>query len=144
MPGEIDITHLRGKGCQAGEEELPEEGEEQPGKIQGKGDKQREGKEEPGDICCGKRGQDEQGHAICWRVKKYCSFIFHLDVQIDDGVVSHLMDMGFPLEACKKAVFNTNNQGVEPAMNWVMEHMGDPGKATIEKVQSSVARRCAN
>jgi ubiquitin carboxyl-terminal hydrolase 5/13 len=36
--------------------------------------------------------------------------------------------MGFPIEACKKAVFNTNNSGLESAMNWVMEHMEDPGK----------------
>lgn len=36
--------------------------------------------------------------------------------------------MGFPMEACKKAVFNTNNSGLESAMNWVMEHMEDPGE----------------
>ena len=48
-------------------------------------------------------------------------------VQLDEGVVAQLVEMGFPLEGCKKAVFNTNNSGVEPAMNWVMEHMGDPG-----------------
>ena len=37
------------------------------------------------------------------------------------------MDIGFPLEGCKKAVFHTKNAGVEAAMNWVMEHMEDPG-----------------
>ena len=37
------------------------------------------------------------------------------------------MDMGFPLEGCKKAVFHTKNAGAEAAMNWVMEHMEDPG-----------------
>lgn len=51
-------------------------------------------------------------------------------VQIDEAVVAQLMDMGFPLEGCKRAVFNTNNSGAEAAMNWVMEHMGDPDFAT--------------
>ena len=48
-------------------------------------------------------------------------------MQIDEAVVAQLVDMGFAVEGCKKAVFHTNNTGVEPAMNWVMEHMGDPG-----------------
>ena len=38
-----------------------------------------------------------------------------------------LVSMGFDMEGCKKAVYHTHNQGVEPAMNWVLEHMGDPG-----------------
>ena len=44
------------------------------------------------------------------------------------GIVSQLADMGFHVEACKKGVFHTKNAGVEPAMNWVMAHMDDPGK----------------
>lgn len=48
-------------------------------------------------------------------------------VALDEGVVMQLMSMGFNLEGCKKAVYHTHNQGVEPAMNWVLEHMGDPG-----------------
>ena len=31
MPDEIDISHLRAKGLQPGEEELPEQQQEQPG-----------------------------------------------------------------------------------------------------------------
>ena len=50
------------------------------------------------------------------------------EFQLDEGIVAQLMDMGFPLEGCKKAVFHTKNAGAEAAMNWVMEHMGDPGK----------------
>ena len=34
--------------------------------------------------------------------------------------------MGFSLEGCKKAAFHTKNAGVEAAMNWVLEHSGDP------------------
>ena len=32
-------------------------------------------------------------------------------IEINEGFVAQLMDMGFPLEACKKAVHFTNNQG---------------------------------
>lgn len=46
--------------------------------------------------------------------------------QLDEGVIAQLVDMGFPLEGCKKAVFHTKNAGAEAAMNWVMEHMEDP------------------
>jgi ubiquitin carboxyl-terminal hydrolase 5/13 len=45
---------------------------------------------------------------------------------LDDGIVGQLVEMGFSLEGCKRAVFQTKNAGIEPAMNWVMEHMGDP------------------
>lgn len=46
-------------------------------------------------------------------------------VRIDDNLVSQLLGMGFPLEACQKAVYYTNNAGLEVATNWVMEHIGD-------------------
>lgn len=46
-------------------------------------------------------------------------------IQIDETLVTQLVEMGFPIEGCKKAVYNTNNSGIETAMNWVMEHMGD-------------------
>ena len=48
-------------------------------------------------------------------------------MNIDESLVAQLVEMGFPVEGCRKAVYNTQNQGIEPAMNWVMEHMGDPG-----------------
>lgn len=35
------------------------------------------------------------------------------------------MEMGFPQEACKKALFFTKNAGMEPATEWIMEHMAD-------------------
>lgn len=47
------------------------------------------------------------------------------EVRIDEATVQQLADMGFNVEGCKKAVYNTNNSGVESAMNWVMEHMED-------------------
>lgn len=40
-------------------------------------------------------------------------------------VLSSLQDMGFPAEACKKAIFFTKNAGLETATNWLMEHIAD-------------------
>lgn len=49
-------------------------------------------------------------------------------MEICEVTVGQLVDMGFPREACTKAVFHTKNQGVEVAMNWIMEHIDDPGR----------------
>ena len=46
---------------------------------------------------------------------------------LDDSTVSQLCEMGFPLEACRKAVYYTGNTGIDAAMNWVMGHMDDAG-----------------
>ncbi|KAJ8722252.1 hypothetical protein PYW08_004654 [Mythimna loreyi] len=43
----------------------------------------------------------------------------------DEALLAQLLDMGFPLEACKKALYYTNNSGMEAASNWLMEHMTD-------------------
>ncbi|KAK7487678.1 hypothetical protein BaRGS_00021097 [Batillaria attramentaria] len=77
VPDELDLSQLRGKGKQPGEEELPAECPQEP------------------------------------------------DVKIDGAIVGQLVEMGFAPEGCKKAVFHTKSSGIEPAMNWVMEHMGD-------------------
>lgn len=47
---------------------------------------------------------------------------------LDESMVSQLAEMGFPLEACRKAVYYTGNTGIDSAMNWVMGHMDDAGK----------------
>lgn len=39
-----------------------------------------------------------------------------------------LAEMGFPLEACRKAVYYTGNMGPEMAFNWIIAHMEEPGK----------------
>ncbi|CAH0715342.1 unnamed protein product, partial [Brenthis ino] len=39
--------------------------------------------------------------------------------------MTKLLDMGFPIEACKKSLYYTNNSGMEAASNWLMEHMTD-------------------
>ena len=43
----------------------------------------------------------------------------------DEAVLDQLVDMGFSRNGCTRALHETKNSGVEAAMNWVMEHMGD-------------------
>ena len=49
-------------------------------------------------------------------------------IVIDESMVSELMGMGFAFEGCRKAVYFTQGQGMEAAVNWIMEHMDDAGK----------------
>lgn len=44
---------------------------------------------------------------------------------MDEGVLNQLIDMGFPVEACKRAIFYTKNTGSETATQWIMEHISD-------------------
>ncbi|XP_045773142.1 ubiquitin carboxyl-terminal hydrolase 5 isoform X2 [Maniola jurtina] len=43
----------------------------------------------------------------------------------NEQLLSQLLDMGFPIEACKKSLYYTNNSSIEAASNWLMEHMTD-------------------
>lgn len=43
----------------------------------------------------------------------------------DSVILNELTDMGFPPEACKRALYFTENRSLEDATNWVMEHIGD-------------------
>ncbi|CAI9088609.1 OLC1v1022989C2 [Oldenlandia corymbosa var. corymbosa] len=45
----------------------------------------------------------------------------------DETIVAQLASMGFSHIRCQKAAINTNNVGVEEAMNWLFAHMDDPG-----------------
>ncbi|KAL1934665.1 hypothetical protein VTP01DRAFT_6847 [Rhizomucor pusillus] len=47
--------------------------------------------------------------------------------QFDQTALEQLMAMGFPENRCKRALLNTGNNGAEIAMNWLFEHMEDPG-----------------
>ncbi|KFB47436.1 AGAP012248-PA-like protein [Anopheles sinensis] len=44
---------------------------------------------------------------------------------MDPEVMAQLLGMGFPPEACKRAIFFTKNSGIEPATQWMMEHIAD-------------------
>ncbi|MED6264114.1 Ubiquitin carboxyl-terminal hydrolase 13, partial [Characodon lateralis] len=46
--------------------------------------------------------------------------------EIDEGAIMQLAEMGFPLEACRKAVYYTGNMGPEMAFNWIIAHMEEP------------------
>ncbi|KAI7858439.1 hypothetical protein BDC45DRAFT_498365 [Circinella umbellata] len=50
-----------------------------------------------------------------------------VEPQFDQAAVEQLMAMGFPENRCKRALLNTGNNGAEIAMNWLFEHMEDPG-----------------
>lgn len=61
------------------------------------------------------------------------------EIQIDESIVMQLVSMGFDREGCRKAVYHTNNQGIEPAMNWVLEHMADPDFSAPLNIRASGA-----
>ncbi|KAM8953716.1 ubiquitin carboxyl-terminal hydrolase 13 isoform 2-T2 [Pelodytes ibericus] len=50
---------------------------------------------------------------------------------IDESSVMQLAEMGFPLEACRKAVYYTGNLGAEVAFNWIITHMEEPEPLSI-------------
>uniref|UniRef100_A0A8C4IW52 Ubiquitin carboxyl-terminal hydrolase n=1 Tax=Dicentrarchus labrax TaxID=13489 RepID=A0A8C4IW52_DICLA len=54
--------------------------------------------------------------------------------EIDEAAVMQLAEMGFPVEACRKAVYYTGNMGPEMAFNWIIAHMEepDPGPSTSD------------
>lgn len=43
----------------------------------------------------------------------------------DTVILNQLIDMGFPPEACKRALYFTVNRNLEAATNWLMEHIMD-------------------
>lgn len=43
----------------------------------------------------------------------------------DPTVMASLIEMGFPENACKRALYFTQNSGVETAMGWIMQHIAD-------------------
>lgn len=47
-------------------------------------------------------------------------------IQIDEAAVGQLMDMGFGMNGCMRALNAVGGSNVELAMNWIFEHNGDP------------------
>lgn len=47
-------------------------------------------------------------------------------VSVDEGAVAQLMDMGFGMNGCIRALNAVGGSNVELAMNWIFEHNGDP------------------
>uniref|UniRef100_A0A8C9PI98 Ubiquitin carboxyl-terminal hydrolase n=1 Tax=Spermophilus dauricus TaxID=99837 RepID=A0A8C9PI98_SPEDA len=93
MPDLLDISHLRARGLQPGEEELP-------------------------DISPPIVIPDDSKDRLMNQL---------IDPSdIDESSVMQLAEMGFPLEACRKAVYFTGNMGAEVAFNWIIVHMEEP------------------
>ena len=44
---------------------------------------------------------------------------------MNEEIVAQLVDMGFPINACKRAVYFSNND-LEAAMNWLCSNIDDP------------------
>ncbi|XP_015111541.1 ubiquitin carboxyl-terminal hydrolase 5 [Diachasma alloeum] len=43
----------------------------------------------------------------------------------NEEIMAQLSEMGFHPEACKRALYFTENKGLEAATNWIMEHIAD-------------------
>ena len=56
-----------------------------------------------------------------------CSGAENDGVSANEDIVNQLLSMGFNNLHCQKAAINTMNAGVEEAMNWLLNHMNDPG-----------------
>uniref|UniRef100_A0A672YZI9 Ubiquitin carboxyl-terminal hydrolase 13 n=1 Tax=Sphaeramia orbicularis TaxID=375764 RepID=A0A672YZI9_9TELE len=99
VPDFLDLNRLRATGLQAGEEELPDL---MPPIV---------------------LPEDTRGTVGS-------TFILQPDwlrsPEIDEAAVLQLAEMGFPLEACRKAVYYTGNMGPEMAFNWIIAHMEEP------------------
>ncbi|XP_039619727.1 ubiquitin carboxyl-terminal hydrolase 5 isoform X1 [Polypterus senegalus] len=110
MPDTLDISSLQGVGLQPGEEELPDMAPPplMTPDIEVKGS------------LGGFHSNTEEDDSLCSPLFSPTSPV------LDESVVTQLAEMGFPLDACRKAVFFTGNSGAEAAMNWVMSHMDDP------------------
>lgn len=47
-------------------------------------------------------------------------------IEISEGALSQLMDMGFGMNGCKRALTTVGGSDTEAAMNWIFEHNMDP------------------
>ncbi|CAL8253290.1 unnamed protein product [Merluccius merluccius] len=118
VPDFLDLNRLRATGLQAGEDELPDL--------------------TPPIVL----PEDTRGTATSPPSEQVS---LKRSPEIDEAAVMQLAEMGFPLEACRKAVYYTGNMGPEMAFNWIIAHMEEPDFAeplslpssTIELVPSS-------
>uniref|UniRef100_A0A7N6BGW2 Ubiquitin carboxyl-terminal hydrolase 13 n=1 Tax=Anabas testudineus TaxID=64144 RepID=A0A7N6BGW2_ANATE len=109
VPDFLDLSRLRATGLQAGEEELPDL---MPPIVL------------PEDT----RGMDTTFYSqgVNTERLKCAPHYIHISPEIDEAAVMQLAEMGFPLEACRKAVYYTGNMGPEMAFNWIIAHMEEP------------------
>ncbi|KAM6127805.1 ubiquitin carboxyl-terminal hydrolase 13 isoform 1-T1 [Phoenicopterus ruber ruber] len=110
MPDFLDINHLRARGLQPGEEELPDIAP--PIIIPN----------DPKDTM----NNNKKYYTVDEIRLLYFRRTFLVALDIDESSVMQLAEMGFPLEACRKAVYYTGNLGAEVAFNWIIAHMEEP------------------
>uniref|UniRef100_A0A8C5I7I0 Ubiquitin carboxyl-terminal hydrolase n=1 Tax=Gouania willdenowi TaxID=441366 RepID=A0A8C5I7I0_GOUWI len=102
VPDFLDLNRLRAAGLQASEEELPDI---MPPIV---------------------LPEDTRG------MSQLCALVIDVGLlsfaapEIDEAAAMQLAEMGFPLEACRKAVYYTGNMGPEMAFNWIIAHMEEP------------------
>uniref|UniRef100_G3P6K9 Ubiquitin carboxyl-terminal hydrolase n=1 Tax=Gasterosteus aculeatus aculeatus TaxID=481459 RepID=G3P6K9_GASAC len=114
VPDFLDLSRLRATGLQTSEEELPDL---LPPIVL------------PEDT----RGTEQGTLLVHSNISEQ-----PLHTSTDFAAVMQLAEMGFPLEACRKAVYYTGNMGPEMAFNWIIAHMEepealmDPGPSTSE------------
>lgn len=59
---------------------------------------------------------------------------------VNEEWLGSLMDMGFPLNSCKRAIIKTKNASIDAAMNWIFEHSQDADFADpIDQTLSSTS-----
>ena len=59
---------------------------------------------------------------------------------MNEILLQQLVEMGFSIEGCKRALINTGNNNIEAAMNWVFEHSTDPDFDTPYEAPNKRAR----
>lgn len=56
--------------------------------------------------------------------------------QFNEAAMSQLEGMGFPTVRCQKALLATGNSDAEAAMEWLFQHMEDPGASRFFRARS--------
>lgn len=108
MPEELDISNLRGKGPQEGESILPDIS---------------------GILFYSKFLLFSVLMHNGWSYMYFVYVYLGLDpvpFAYNINLMTELSQMGFPEEACRRALFYTNNQGLNESSMWLMEHISDP------------------
>ena len=68
------------------------------------------------------------------------TFLIGIRIQLGEGILvpvvdreslQQLLSMGFSETRSRKALLATNNNGAEIAMEWLLEHLEDPGRKCL-------------
>lgn len=52
--------------------------------------------------------------------------------------IAQIASMGFTENSAKRALSATKNSGAEGALNWIFEHMDDPGTSYYATVENEI------